>query len=180
MVLIMNQKATIKNLRQKVLDLQMENKGLNKGCEEFAKAMVDLAKNLGRALSVQIDYEEILRDMFGIEIISSKEAEEIIEKSVPKGKFLKFTEHGYLGIDNTTGDAWTEHFDNLIKCVKWLQGEDLEEIEKVRHISHSCGKLDLKCDYCRDGKCESKKLRICVFRKVEDWRAKEAGNCNGI
>ncbi|ABQ23622.1 hypothetical protein [Clostridium kluyveri] len=176
----MNQKATIKNLRQKVLDLQIENKGLNEGCGEFAKAVVDLAKNLGRALSVQIDYEEILHHMFGIEIISSKEAEEIIEKSVPKGKFLEFTENGYLGIDNTSGDVWTEDFDTLAKCVKWLQGEDLEEIEKVKHISRNCGKLDLKCDYCRDGKCESKKLRICVFRKVEDWRAKEVESCNGI
>ena len=171
----MNQKSIIKNLRQQVLELKKRNKELNKNCKEFSKATVDSAKNLGKALGIQMKYGKFLNDMFGIEVVSSKKAEKIIKEGVPKGKFLELTENGYLGIDNTTGDVWTEDFDSLTKCVKWLQGEDLEEIEKeeekVRHISDTCIKPDPKCDYCKDGKCKSKEHGFCIFRKIEGWRA---------
>lgn len=79
---------------------------------------------------------------------------------------------------NLTRDARTEDFDSLAKCVKWLQGKDLEEIEKVeegiRHISDTCIKPDLKCDYCKDGKCKDIEHGLCIFRKIEGWRVKEA------
>lgn len=59
-----------------------------------------------------------------IEEITAERAEEIIEKYEPEGLFF-FTENGkYIGIDNSTGDAWTEEFETLEECEKWLKGED--------------------------------------------------------
>ena len=78
----------------------------------------------------------------GINIISADEAKEIIETREPRGLFL-YIENGYviptgvngnvnlvhigniddtkiIGIDNRTGDAWTEEFDTYEDCVKWL------------------------------------------------------------
>jgi hypothetical protein len=77
----------------------------------------------------------------GIKIISADEAKEIIETREPRGLFL-YIENGYvistangnvnlvhigniddtkiIGIDNRTGDAWTEEFDTYEDCVKWL------------------------------------------------------------
>ncbi len=37
----------------------------------------------------------------------------------------------YVGIDNTTHDAWTEAFDSKEACFDWLRGGDLDD-RKVR------------------------------------------------
>ncbi|MFL0198415.1 hypothetical protein ACJDU8_23025 [Clostridium sp. WILCCON 0269] len=55
-----------------------------------------------------------------------------------------------------------------------LENVSRQNIKKVRYISEACGKPDLRCDYCRDGKCKSKEHGLCIFRKIEDWRDKEA------
>ena len=31
----------------------------------------------------------------------------------------------YVGIDNTSGNAWTEEFEKLEDCINWLMGEEL-------------------------------------------------------
>lgn len=33
---------------------------------------------------------------------------------------FKGDEDLFIGIDNSTGDAWTEEFDNLEQCLNWL------------------------------------------------------------
>ena len=48
----------------------------------------------------------------------------IIETRKPLGKFFvdvedEFT-HVYVGIDNSTGDAWTEEFTDKDECLDWL------------------------------------------------------------
>lgn len=56
--------------------------------------------------------------------VSEQEASRIINGRCPKGRFWTFGRNGkYVGIDNSTGDAWTEEFDTLDKCVRWLKGE---------------------------------------------------------
>lgn len=44
-------------------------------------------------------------------------------KYKPIGRF--YTKEGelYIGIDNSTGDAWTEEFKTKASCFKWLEGE---------------------------------------------------------
>lgn len=43
-------------------------------------------------------------------------------KYKPTGRF--YTKEGelYTGIDNSTGDAWTEEFKTKASCFKWLEG----------------------------------------------------------
>lgn len=64
-----------------------------------------------------------------IKIINSDEAKKVINTRKSRGNFLILENNGFTGIDNTTGDAWTENFTDLSKCLRWLHGEDLEELE---------------------------------------------------
>lgn len=41
----------------------------------------------------------------------------------PLGKFYVRLGKTYVGIDNGSGHAWTETFDSLKTCKKWLIGE---------------------------------------------------------
>jgi hypothetical protein len=56
--------------------------------------------------------------------IDKKKASEIIETRIPQGKFYHISEYNgikiYVGIDNHSGDAWTEDFKSLSSCKKWL------------------------------------------------------------
>ncbi len=58
--------------------------------------------------------------------ISEYEAEAIIEKRKPLGKFyLKSSVNSsivYTGIDNSDGEAWTEDFKTKARCIGWLEG----------------------------------------------------------
>lgn len=54
--------------------------------------------------------------------ITSDEAKEIIDKRVPLGKFYLIDGDKYVGIDNSSGDAWTEEFDSYEEMRDWQQG----------------------------------------------------------
>lgn len=58
-----------------------------------------------------------------IKIIDSAEREKIFDTRKPLGNFLILENNGFAGIDNTTGDAWTEDFTDLSKCLRWLHRE---------------------------------------------------------
>jgi uncharacterized protein YuzE len=59
--------------------------------------------------------------------ITSEEAKQIIDTREREGLFYLHEEGKVIGIDNTTGDAWTEEFDTEEQCFRWLRGE--EEID---------------------------------------------------
>ena len=52
--------------------------------------------------------------------ITPEQAERIIETRDPLGLFYVRSGGIYIGIDNTTGHAWTEEFPNLRQCKRWL------------------------------------------------------------
>lgn len=52
--------------------------------------------------------------------VSVEKAKEIIKKRTPRGFFWTLDNGIYVGIDNTTGDAWTEDFPSLEMCLSWL------------------------------------------------------------
>lgn len=54
--------------------------------------------------------------------IGKDEALRVIDTREPFGMFYLKEEQGYTGIDNRTGDAWTEDFPTKAKCLKWLTG----------------------------------------------------------
>ena len=75
------------------------------------------------------DVDAVVRDA-GIQKVGCRTAWSIIETREPKGEFCCTEDGKYVGIDNQTGDAWTEEFDSEIDCIRWLTGE--EEDDDVR------------------------------------------------
>lgn len=63
-----------------------------------------------------------------IEVITNSQASEIINTRSPRGKFLVIEKGIFVGIDNQTGDAWTEDFTDLKRCIKYLNGENPEQL----------------------------------------------------
>ena len=55
-----------------------------------------------------------------IQKITSIQASEIIDTRLPLGLFYYQQNKMYIGIDNTTGNAWTETFKTYRKCKRWL------------------------------------------------------------
>lgn len=57
------------------------------------------------------------------QMIDQKKASEIIETREPRGRFVLYEGIEVVGIDNETGDAWTEEFPDMMECLSWLCGE---------------------------------------------------------
>lgn len=55
-----------------------------------------------------------------IQEITSEQASIIIDTRQPRGLFYLLDNSVYVGIDNSTGDAWTEEFPNPRQCKEWL------------------------------------------------------------
>jgi hypothetical protein len=74
--------------------------------------IIKINKNLinGDGLMKKIELKEI----------SEADARSIILNRKPLGTFWLKEKNLYVGIDNDTGDAWTESFDTKEQCVEWL------------------------------------------------------------
>jgi hypothetical protein len=55
--------------------------------------------------------------------ISKNDAINILARREPIGLFICKEENYFIGIDNSTGDCWTEEFESSDLCIKWLRGE---------------------------------------------------------
>lgn len=55
--------------------------------------------------------------------VTDEQAEKIIGTRKPLGRFWRQDGQVYVGIDNSTGDAWTEDFKTFEECMKWLKRE---------------------------------------------------------
>lgn len=67
---------------------------------------------------------------FNIEQVNSEKALSIINNREPKGLFYVIekdsdNQDNFIGIDNTTGDAWVEQFKTLDDCNAWLKGKEI-------------------------------------------------------
>ena len=58
--------------------------------------------------------------------VNYAQAKRIIDTRCPLGLFYVLEAGAYIGIDNSTGDAWTEAFPNLRKCKRWLINPNIE------------------------------------------------------
>lgn len=59
-----------------------------------------------------------------IKEIDKKTASSIIENRILLGLFWVKEDEVYVGMDNTTGDAWGEEFKDLESCYKYLNKEN--------------------------------------------------------
>ena len=64
-----------------------------------------------------------------IEIVTQSEIHDIIVTREPKGRFIVFEISGYTAVDNSTYDAWTEHFNSLEKCMAWFKNREMEWVQ---------------------------------------------------
>lgn len=61
-----------------------------------------------------------------IERISQEESEEIILTYKPRGLFYFEEDKVWIGIDNSTGDAFVEEFESKEQCIRWLKDKSVE------------------------------------------------------
>ena len=62
-----------------------------------------------------------------IEKVTLEEMKRIIDTREPRGLFyLKAGRRCYVGVDNSTGDAWTEEFTSRRKCLRWLRDPSID------------------------------------------------------
>jgi hypothetical protein len=54
--------------------------------------------------------------------LTKEQASEVIETRAPTGLFYTNDNGLFIGIDNSSGDAWTEEFKTKESCFKWLRG----------------------------------------------------------
>lgn len=54
--------------------------------------------------------------------VNKQQASRVIETRKPRGMFFLTADNVVTGIDNRTGDAWTEDFATKRKCLMWLRG----------------------------------------------------------
>ena len=59
-----------------------------------------------------------------IRMITKAEADDIIATREPRGLFYLDAGKSFVGIDNSTGHAWTEEFGTKAECLEWLKGEN--------------------------------------------------------
>jgi hypothetical protein len=59
-----------------------------------------------------------------VRFVTEKTADEIIETREPRGLFAVKVKGAWVGIDNSSGDAWTEEFKTAGAVVSWLLNQD--------------------------------------------------------
>lgn len=55
-----------------------------------------------------------------IKKVTPEQIEKIIDVREPIGLFYCIEDGRYVGVDNRSGDAWTEDFKSLAACKRWL------------------------------------------------------------
>jgi len=58
--------------------------------------------------------------------VTEEEMARIIETRQPRGWYYRRAgRRCYVGVDNSTGDAWTEEFTSRRKCLRWLRDPEI-------------------------------------------------------
>lgn len=57
--------------------------------------------------------------------ITNEQARQIIKTRKPIGLFYTKEKDIFVGIDNSSEDAWTEEFLHLEDCLQWLQRNEV-------------------------------------------------------
>lgn len=76
-----------------------------------------------------------IEELIGVKT-SHNDMLKIIEEREPLGKFYEFDNNIWVGVDNQTGDAWTEDFTNFDDMAHWMINSDSSidfknEIERI-------------------------------------------------
>lgn len=102
-----------------------------RGVPDSILVLVEDAKEIEEMLDDLAGYFQLVEADFPndwLREVSREEAAEIIETREPRGAFLCVEGDVVVGIDNGTGDAWTEEFEDRTECLKWLLGWNKEAL----------------------------------------------------
>lgn len=75
----------------------------------------EMRRTIHELLSEEVEMESDITE------IRQEQADAIIDTRDPLGLFYLNSGGHYIGIDNSTGDAWTEEFSSLRQCKNWLR-----------------------------------------------------------
>ena len=106
-------------------DVRYLNQQLNRQKDMKVERFSDVLEHAGYRMEV------VEND--GIQRVCQEYAKQVIEARVPTGKFYTFAEGVYTGIDNESGEAWTEDFESYEECMKWLRGESAVDANGELH-----------------------------------------------
>ena len=68
----------------------------------------------------------------GITQLTRDAANTVIKHRAPLGLFFVIhDESTIIGVDNATGDAWTEEFTSLDACIQWLREDSVRKFLSV-------------------------------------------------
>lgn len=96
-------------------DVRCLNQQLNRQKDMKVERFVDVLEYIG--------YRVEIVENDGIRKVSPEYAKQIVESREQRGLFWCFDDEKYIGIDNTTGEAYCEEFDDKNECFKYLRGE---------------------------------------------------------
>lgn len=105
----------IKHIEQQISELEESN-----GIASFIVAMV-------LKYTIQLIKDVPEAHLNPIKVSQEKAIKIILNpKAYEKNLFWHYDENSgkYVGIDNTTGEAWTEDFDTKQECFDWLNGKE--------------------------------------------------------
>lgn len=107
------------------IDSRGLNQQLNRQEDMKVKRFTDILEHAG--------YRMKIVENDGIQRVCQEYANQVIDTRVPTGKFYTFAEGIYTGIDNESGEAWTEEFESYEECMKWLMGESAVDANGELH-----------------------------------------------
>ena len=126
-----------KSIFKPTVDIKVDTSELEEFKENLEKtrAMINEVNNKEIKIDVWSEIRrnkpELLKES-DIRIIDIERAHRIIEARKPTGKFMTINNSMIVAIDNTSGDAWTEDFNNFLVAYKWITGEiDTEEAYRL-------------------------------------------------
>lgn len=106
-------------------DVRILNQQLHRQSDMKVKRFADVLEYAGYRLEV-MENDNIQR-------VCKEFANKIIESRKPIGYFYTFSSGIYTGIDNGTGDAWTEDFHSYDECMSWLKHELITDASSNLH-----------------------------------------------
>ena len=135
---------SIEELKDKLALLNDENKylatikDLNRMVDKFGEDKVNNSLGIIKNRVLEI-IRNINESDTSAKEMSVEEIDKVIETREPKGTFYAKDNDGYVAVDNTDGNAWTEDFKSKEDAIKWLSDKsevkesDIEEV-KVKSV----------------------------------------------
>lgn len=77
-----------------------------------------------------IGYSMEVVDNRGIRMVNTDEAKRILEEKEPKGLFWTISSGMYVGIDNISGNPFTQRFRNKEECFQYLKDHSSKSLDE--------------------------------------------------